>query len=105
MTLSADLTRYLVWTAVIAIGAVLALLDRRWIGRPLCAVLLLAGFGGGLVMTRVSPFSFGGGDHYMEGVILSAGSALALAGYGLASAWQFVRGYSGHPGGNRDAHL
>ncbi len=94
MTLSAaDVTRYLAWAVVMALGALLALLDRRWIERPLFAVLLLAGIGGGVVVTRLSPFSFGGGDYYMEGVLLSAGSALALVGYILASAWQFVRGY------------
>jgi hypothetical protein len=42
-TLSAELTRYLVWGGVIAIGALLSVLDRRWIRRPLFAVLLVAG--------------------------------------------------------------
>jgi hypothetical protein len=32
-------------------------------------------------------FHFWRCDHYMEGVILSAGSALALAGYALAVVW------------------
>jgi hypothetical protein len=45
---------------------------------------LIAGVVGGLVITRASPFTIGGGDHFMEGVILSAASALALAGYSLA---------------------
>ena len=92
-TLSAELMRYLVWGGVIAIGALLSVLDRRWIRRPLFAVLLVAGVIGGLIITRVSPFTFGGGDHYMEGVILSAGSALALAGYALAVVWRFVRAF------------
>jgi hypothetical protein len=52
-TLSAELTRYLVWGGVIAIGALLAVLDRRWIRRPLFAVLLVAGVIGGLIITRV----------------------------------------------------
>ena len=93
-TLSAELTRYLIWGGVIAIGALFAVLDRRWIRRPLFAVLLVAGVIGGLIITRVSPFTFGGGDHYMEGVILSAGSALALAGYAFAVVWGFVRAFS-----------
>jgi hypothetical protein len=92
-TLSAELTRYLVWGGGIAIGALLAVPDRRRIRRPLFAVLLVAGVIGGLIITRVSPFTFGGGDHYMEGVILSAGSALALAGYALAVVWRFVRAF------------
>jgi len=90
MLSSADVTRYVVWAGVVAIGAVLALLDRRWIGRPVLGALLLAGIGAGLVITAVSPFSFGGGDHYMEGVIVSAGSALALAGYGVTVVCQFA---------------
>jgi hypothetical protein len=36
---------------------------------------------------RVSPFSFGMGNHYMEGVIVSVGSALALIGYVFAVVW------------------
>jgi hypothetical protein len=92
-TSPAELMRYLIWGGVIAIGALLAVLDRRWIRRPLFAVLLVAGVIGGLIITRVSPFTFGGGDHYMEGVILSAGSALALAGYALAVVWLFVRAF------------
>jgi hypothetical protein len=40
-------------------------------------VVLTAGVVGGLIITRPSPFTF----HYMEGVILFAGSARALAGY------------------------
>ncbi len=91
MKLSPDLTRYLVWAGIIAIGTLLAALDQRWIGRPLFGVLLVTGVVGGLIITRVSPFSFAGGSHYMEGVIISAGSALALVGYVLAIIWQFTR--------------
>jgi hypothetical protein len=91
MKLSADATRYLVWTGVLAIGAVLAVVDRRLIGWPACGALLVTGIVGGLIITRMSPFSFGGGDHYMEGVIISAGSALAAIGYVLATVWQFAR--------------
>lgn len=38
-TLSAEVMRYLIWGGVIAIGALFAVLDRRWIRRPLFAVL------------------------------------------------------------------
>lgn len=93
MDSSADLTRYLVWGAVIAIGALLAVLDWRWIRRPLLGLLLIAGVGGGLLTMRVSPFTFGGGDHYMQGLLVSAASALALVGYGLAAAGQFAHRY------------
>ena len=91
MEMSPDLARYLLWAGIIAIGTLLAVLDRRWIGWPLFGVLMLAGVAGGLIITTVSPFSFGGGDHYMAGVIVSAGSALALVGYVFAVIWQFAR--------------
>ncbi len=89
--MSAELTRYLVWAGVVAAGALLAIVERRWIGWPLCGVLLVAGIGAGFVIEEISPFSFGGGSHYMEGVLVSAGSVLALIGYVLAAVWQFVR--------------
>jgi uncharacterized membrane protein len=90
MQLSADLMRYVIWAGVVAIGAILAVVDRRWARFPLFGILLAAGIGGGLIITRVSPFNFGGGSHYMEGVIISGGSALALAGYILAFASQLA---------------
>lgn len=90
MPLPSDLIRYVVWAGTVAIGAALAIVDRRWVGYPLFGALLVAGVGGGLIITKVSPFSFGGGSHYMEGVIISAGSALALAGYVFAFGCQFA---------------
>jgi len=89
--MSVELTRYLLWASTVAVGALLAMIDRRWIGWPLLGALLLAGIAAGIVVTRVSPFSFGGGSHYMEGVLVSGASALALVGYLLAAAWQLAR--------------
>ncbi len=89
--------RYLVWAGVVAVGAILGVVDLRRTGRPLFGVLLAAGVIGGLVITKISPFTFAGGDHYMEGVLLSAGSALALAGYAAAIILQFVRQLWGRP--------
>jgi hypothetical protein len=97
MESSADLMRYLVWGVIAAVGALLAIVDLRWITRPLFGVLLAAGIIGGVIITKVSPFTFAGGDHYMERVILAAGSALALAGYAVAIVWQFVRRLWGRP--------
>jgi len=91
MKLSAELTRYFVWAGIVAVGTLLAVVDRRWIRRRVFGVLLVAGVVVGFIVEKVSPFSFGGGGHYMEGVIVSAGSALALIGYVLAVVWQFVR--------------
>ena len=53
-------------------------------------LLLVAGIVVGFLIEKVSPFSFGTGSHYMEGVLVSAGSALALIGYVFAVVWQFV---------------
>lgn len=91
MELSADLTRYVVWAAAIVVGALFAVLDRRWIGRPVLGGLLIAGVIGGIIMTNLSPFSFGGGGFYMEGVLIAAASTLALVGYVFAVGWLFVR--------------
>jgi hypothetical protein len=97
MELSTDLARYATWAGVVAIGALLAVLDRRWIRGPIFGALLLAGVVGGLVITEVSPFSFGGGSYYMQGVLISAGSALALVGYVFAMVLQFaLRLLGGH---------
>ena len=95
MTFSPELTRYLVWTAVVLVGAVLSAVDRGWIRRPVHGVLLAAGVGGGFIVTKVSPFTFGSGGYYMEGVLLAAGSALALSGYVFGAVfgavWRFAR--------------
>jgi hypothetical protein len=95
--LSEDMTRYFVWAAIVVAGAVLAVVDWRWIKRPVCGALLVGAVGGGIIVTNVSPFTFGTGGHYMEGVLISAGSALALVGYVLAAVGQFAwRRISGH---------
>jgi hypothetical protein len=91
MESSADLMRYLIWGGIVAVGALLGIVDVRWTRRPFFGVLLAAGIIGGLIITSVSPFTFAGGDHYMEGVLLFAGSALALAGYAATVIGQLVR--------------
>jgi hypothetical protein len=82
---------YLDGASVVAIGIVLAVIDWRWIGWPLFGGLLVLGIAGGYVTTEVSPFTFAGGDHYFEGLLISIGSALALAGYLPATVWHFAR--------------
>ena len=84
------MTRYFVWAAVVVAGALFAVVDWRWIKRPVFGALLVAGVLGGTIVINVSPFTFGTGGYYMEGVILSAGSALALVGYVFAMAGQFA---------------
>jgi hypothetical protein len=71
------MARYFVWAAVVVAGALLAVADWRWIKRPVFGALLVAGVLGGAIVINVSPFTFGTGGYYMEGVIISAGSALA----------------------------
>ena len=90
MKLSPDATRYLIWAAVVVLGMLLAVVDRRMLGRWVLGVLLIACAAGGLLLTVVSPFSFGATSYYMEGVIISAGSALALIGYFIALLLHFL---------------
>ena len=81
---------YAACAVLIAIGAVLAISDWRWIQRPYLGVLLIAGLGAGLITTQVSPFNFADGGYYMQGVLVAAGAALALAGYVLGAVLQFA---------------
>jgi hypothetical protein len=81
---------YIACAVTVAIGAVLAISDWRWIQRPCFGVLLIAGLGGGLITTQVSPFNFADGGYYMQGVIVAGGAALALAGYVLGAVLQFA---------------
>lgn len=90
INLSTDMTRYLIWASVVGLGMVLAVVDRRVIGRWVFGLLLIAGVAAGLALTVVSPFTFAGGDYYMEGVIVSVGSALALIGYVAAVLARFL---------------
>jgi hypothetical protein len=90
MDRSPDLTRYFMWAGVVVFGALFAVIDRRQIGRPVFGLLLVIGVVAGFIIEQVSPFSFGVESHYMEGVLVSAGSALALIGYVFAVFWQFV---------------
>ena len=90
MDRSPDMTRYFMWAGVVVFGALLAVVDRRQIRRPVFGLLLVIGIVAGFIIERVSPFSFGVESHYMEGVLVSAGSALALIGYVFAVIWQFV---------------
>jgi hypothetical protein len=82
--------RYLVWTSVVVLGALLAVVDQRIIGRWILGGLFVAGVVGGLLVTVISPFRFGGTSYYMEGVIVAGGSALALVGYVVARFAGFV---------------
>ena len=90
MDRSPDMTRYFMWTGVVVFGALLAVVDRRQIRRPVFGLLLVIGIVAGFIIEQVSPFSFGVESHYMKGVLVSAGSALALIGYVFAVIWQFV---------------
>ena len=90
MDRSPDMTRYFMWAGVVVFGALLAVVDRRQIRRPVFGLLLVIGIVAGFIIEQLSPFSFGVESHYMEGVLVSAGSALALIGYVFAVIWQFV---------------
>jgi hypothetical protein len=84
-----SLFRWALWGGVMLVGAGLGALDWRW-RRPVFGALLAAGVLGGWTITKASPFTFSGGDHFMEGVILWAASGLALAGYALSGAARLI---------------
>ena len=86
MNLSADMVRYFEWAAVVIAGALFAVsrmaMDQASHSRSAFA----AGVGRRhRIVTQVSPFTFGTGGYYMEGVLVAAGSALALTGYVFVS--------------------
>ncbi len=83
---------YLLWAIMIAIGLGLRALERRFTRRPFLGALLILGMVVGYFMTRFSPFNFATGGLYMEGVILTAASALAFAGYLAATLLFAARG-------------
>jgi hypothetical protein len=52
MRLSSDFARYFVWVGIVVVGTLLAVVDWRWIRRPVFGVLLVAGVGGGFVVEK-----------------------------------------------------
>jgi hypothetical protein len=84
---------YIFWASILALGAVLAVLDWRWIRRPACAVFLLACICGGFITTKVSPFNFADGGYYLQGALVFAASALALISYFVTAAAQLATRY------------
>ena len=78
---SAELTRYTIWALVVLAGIPLAIVDWQMIKRPIFGVLLILGISAGATVTFFSPFNFADGGYYMEGIIVSAGSALVFLGY------------------------
>jgi hypothetical protein len=99
--MSADVFRYLAWGGAVVLGGAMAVVDRNVFRLWFFAFLLAAGIIGGLVVTTVSPFSFGSTSYYMHGIILSGGSALALSGYVLVRAvsgiWRSLRRHCVQP--------
>lgn len=77
--------RYGVWMAAVASGAVLAMVERRVSDRYRAWLLLISLALAGYVTTHLSPFTFHGGDHFMEGVLLMGGALLILSGYTAAA--------------------
>lgn len=82
---SAEFTRYTIWALVVLAGVPLAIADWRMIKRPIFGVLLILGISAGAAVTFFSPFNFADGGYYIEGIVVSAGSALVFIGYVPAS--------------------
>jgi hypothetical protein len=80
-SLSEQLFRYAAWALIMALGAGIALVEERLWHRFWLWILLLCLAAGGVVTTRLSPFTFSGNDYYMEGVIATAAGGLLLVGY------------------------
>ena len=76
--------RYWPYGVALLAGVLFAVIDRRLIGRYVLAVLLVIAAAGGQLTMYFSPFTFGGGDHYMQGLIASLFALAGLAGYALA---------------------
>lgn len=84
-----DITEYIrFWPygIALAVGIAFALIDRRVIGHYLLGVLLVLVALGGQLGMYLSPFTFGGGDYYMESLIVSLFALAGMAGYALAVA-------------------
>ncbi len=76
-----DLWRFSVWGAMIVLGAIVSGVERRIWGHQWLWLLLLLVSAGGYYLTVISPFTFGTGGYYMQGIIICAGAALVLIGY------------------------
>jgi hypothetical protein len=87
------MTRYVIWAAVVTIGAFLAVCDWRWFRRPWCGVLLLAILCGGLITMQVSPFNFADGGYALQGLLAAGAAGLGLIGYVAAIVVQFAARY------------
>ena len=80
-----NLFRDLVWTAAVLVGLVVAIIERAILKRHLLWILLVLIALTGVVITAMNPFTFGSGDDYMTGIIISGGAMLALAGYAFTA--------------------
>ncbi len=86
---------YVIWATVIALGVGLRVLELKRTSKPVAALALIAGAVVGFAMMKLRPFNFADGGLYMEGLLLSAACALALAGYLAATLWFVVRAQIG----------
>ena len=78
-----NLFRDLVWTAAVLVGLVVAIIERAVLKRHLLWILLVLIALTGVVITAMNPFTFGSGDDYMTGIIISGGAM--LAGYAFTA--------------------
>ena len=83
--MSAELWRYLAWASVVALGATLAIVDRRVLGRWLFGLLLVAAIAVGMLVTVVSPFRFGGTSYAYPPLSASFSSRYGIGGVRVAA--------------------
>ena len=81
-----ELSQYLhYWPYGVAVlaGAALSVIDRRMFGKYVLGALLVLIVAGGQLGMYLSPFTFQGGDYYMESLIASLFALAGLAGYAV----------------------
>jgi hypothetical protein len=85
MSDAAEYLRFWPYGVAFVAGIAFAMIDRGILGRYILGGLLaLVAIGGGIGM-NLSPFTFHGGDYYIESLIAMLLALAALAGYVLAT--------------------
>lgn len=84
-----EYVRFWPYGVAVLAGVVFAVVDRR-IGRFVFGALLVLVVAGGGLGTYLSPFTFHGGDYYMESLIAMLFALAALAGYALTQLAGFL---------------
>jgi hypothetical protein len=83
--------RYWPYAVALVAGVLLAIADRMAFGRYIFALLLVLTAIGGAIGMNFSPFTFQGGDHYFQSMIVMLFALAGLGGYALATITMWTR--------------